>query len=39
FEEYWAGLGEQPEPYAPGSWGPASADELLARDGRTWRRP
>ncbi len=23
----------------PGSWGPASADELLARDGRTWRRP
>ncbi|WP_372697736.1 glucose-6-phosphate dehydrogenase [Arthrobacter sp. JSM 101049] len=39
FEEYWEGLDEQPEPYAPGSWGPASADELLARDGRTWRRP
>ncbi|TLM87733.1 glucose-6-phosphate dehydrogenase [Pseudarthrobacter sp. NamE5] len=39
FEEYWATLNEQPEPYAPGSWGPASADELLARDGRTWRRP
>ena len=39
FEEYWAQLDEQPEPYAPGSWGPASADELLARDGRTWRRP
>jgi len=39
FEEYWAQLNEQPEPYAPGSWGPASADELLARDGRTWRRP
>jgi glucose-6-phosphate 1-dehydrogenase len=39
FEEYWAGLDEQPEPYAPGSWGPASADELLARDGRMWRRP
>lgn len=39
FEEYWAGLDEQPEPYTPGSWGPASADELLARDGRTWRRP
>ena len=33
------GVDEQPEPYAPGSWGPASADELLARDGRTWRRP
>jgi glucose-6-phosphate 1-dehydrogenase len=28
-----------PEPYAPGSWGPAAADELLARDGRVWRRP
>ncbi len=39
FEEYWAGLDEQPEPYSPGSWGPDSADELLARDGRTWRRP
>ena len=39
FEEYWASLDTQPEPYAPGSWGPASADELLAQDGRTWRRP
>jgi glucose-6-phosphate 1-dehydrogenase len=24
--------------YAAGSWGPAEADELLARDGRSWRR-
>jgi glucose-6-phosphate 1-dehydrogenase len=24
--------------YAAGTWGPASADELLARDGRSWRR-
>ncbi|MFC0580955.1 glucose-6-phosphate dehydrogenase [Micrococcoides hystricis] len=39
FEQYWESLPEQPEPYAPGSWGPASADELLARDGRMWRRP
>jgi glucose-6-phosphate 1-dehydrogenase len=23
--------------YAAGSWGPAEADELLARDGRAWR--
>ncbi|GIK38911.1 MAG: hypothetical protein BroJett011_27440 [Chloroflexota bacterium] len=23
--------------YEPGSWGPAEADELLARDGRVWR--
>jgi glucose-6-phosphate 1-dehydrogenase len=25
--------------YAAGTWGPAEADELLARDGRAWRRP
>jgi len=37
-EEYWSSLGA-PELYAPGSWGPASAAELLARDNRTWRRP
>jgi glucose-6-phosphate 1-dehydrogenase len=36
--EHWAASG-QPEGYPPGSWGPASADEMLARDGRTWRRP
>jgi glucose-6-phosphate 1-dehydrogenase len=24
--------------YAAGTWGPARADELLARDGRSWRR-
>jgi len=24
--------------YASGSWGPAEADKLLERDGRTWRR-
>ncbi len=23
--------------YAAGSWGPAEAEALLARDGRTWR--
>lgn len=39
FEERWAQLGTQPEPYAPGTWGPPSADALLARDGRAWRRP
>ncbi|MGO4103202.1 glucose-6-phosphate dehydrogenase [Leifsonia sp. YAF41] len=37
-EEYWATQG-QPEQYRPGTWGPDSADELMARDGRTWRRP
>lgn len=29
----------KPEAYASGGWGPASADAMLARDGRTWRRP
>jgi glucose-6-phosphate 1-dehydrogenase len=37
--DYWASLPDQPEPYAPGSWGPRRADEMLARDGFTWRRP
>jgi len=37
-EEFWATQG-QPEQYRPGTWGPSAADELLARDGRTWRRP
>jgi len=37
-EGYWAAQG-QPEQYQPGTWGPSSADELLARDGRVWRRP
>ena len=25
--------------YAAGTWGPSEADVLLARDGRTWRKP
>ncbi|MCW5254213.1 glucose-6-phosphate dehydrogenase [Streptomyces sp. SHP 1-2] len=37
-EEYWAGHG-RPARYASGSWGPGEADEMLARDGRSWRRP
>jgi glucose-6-phosphate 1-dehydrogenase len=37
-EEFWTTQG-QPEQYRPGTWGPDSADELLARDGRVWRRP
>ncbi len=37
-EEFWATQGK-PEQYRPGTWGPASADDLMARDGRTWRRP
>ena len=26
------------QPYAPGTWGPHLADELLEREGRSWRR-
>ncbi|MBM9434102.1 glucose-6-phosphate dehydrogenase [Flaviflexus equikiangi] len=35
--EYWNTL-DTIDTYAPGSWGPASSDEMLARDGRAWRR-
>ncbi|HIT74267.1 MAG TPA: glucose-6-phosphate dehydrogenase [Candidatus Avipropionibacterium avicola] len=43
--DYWAesdrsGNGEPSlDSYEPGSWGPKSADEMLARDGFSWRRP
>ena len=39
FERYWSEHRIQPEPYAPGSWGPPSSQRLLERDGRSWRRP
>jgi len=34
-----AGEGGRLHLYPAGSWGPAAADELIERDGRTWRRP
>jgi glucose-6-phosphate 1-dehydrogenase len=37
-EEYWDTHGK-PEQYTAGTWGPKAADEMLARDGRSWRRP
>jgi glucose-6-phosphate 1-dehydrogenase len=37
-EEFWASHGA-PEDYVSGTWGPRSADALMARDGRIWRRP
>ncbi|MFD4790928.1 glucose-6-phosphate dehydrogenase [Streptomyces sp. NPDC058459] len=37
-ERYWNEHGT-PAQYASGSWGPEEADEMLARDGRSWRRP
>jgi glucose-6-phosphate 1-dehydrogenase len=35
-EEAWTGT--KPEPYRAGEWGPRAADEMLAREGRSWRR-
>lgn len=32
----WASSKDAPQPYAPNSDGPAAADEMLARDGRSW---
>ena len=36
-EQFWAEHGK-PDQYPAGSTGPASADALMARDGRMWRR-
>lgn len=36
--EHWAHQGP-PEPYRAGTWGPKSAEKMLAVDGRRWRRP
>jgi glucose-6-phosphate 1-dehydrogenase len=36
--DYWASRG-RPDTYEAGTWGPESAAKMLARDGRTWRRP
>ncbi len=37
-EEYWDRHG-RPAQYPAGTWGPVEADEMLERDGRSWRRP
>ncbi len=36
-EAFWSG--SDPEKYRAGEWGPKAADDMLARDGRSWRRP
>ena len=38
-EKYWATKGRAPEQYPAGTWGPASADAMMQRDGREWRLP
>jgi glucose-6-phosphate 1-dehydrogenase len=35
-EAAWADT--KPEPYRAGEWGPRASDEMLAREGRSWRR-
>ena len=35
--EHWSRRG-RPEPYAPGTWGPAAAERMLRSDGRAWLR-
>jgi glucose-6-phosphate 1-dehydrogenase len=35
-EQYWTKSGLAPEPYTPGTWGPAKATQLIENDGRTW---
>jgi glucose-6-phosphate 1-dehydrogenase len=37
-ERHWARSGV-PDPYPAGTWGPASADRMMSRDGRAWRLP
>jgi glucose-6-phosphate 1-dehydrogenase len=41
--EHWAkqdAAGKaKPDSYESGTWGPKSADAMLSRDGRSWRRP
>lgn len=36
--DFWAASASM-DGYLPGSWGPKSADEMMERDGRSWRRP
>ncbi len=37
-EAFWAKQ-KRPESYASGGWGPAGAEAMMQRDGRTWRMP
>jgi len=36
-EDFWTGT--KPQKYRAGEWGPRAADEMLAAEGRVWRRP
>ncbi len=39
FDAWRAEANAPPPLYAAGSWGPEQADDLVARDGRRWRKP
>ena len=34
--EAWAASAQKPDEYVAGTWGPESADMLMARTGRAW---
>ena len=36
-EAFWSG--QEPQLYRAGEWGPKASEEMLAKDGRGWRRP
>ena len=36
--DHWAESGS-PDTYESGTWGPRSAEEMMVRTGRAWRRP
>jgi glucose-6-phosphate 1-dehydrogenase len=36
-EDFWKG--QEPHLYRAGEWGPKASEEMLAKDGRGWRRP
>ncbi len=37
--EAWWGKHSKPQAYPAGGWGPQASDDMIARDGRTWRMP
>ncbi len=37
--DYWENSKVEPEPYAPGTWGPEGSDQLIRRCGFHWRDP
>jgi glucose-6-phosphate 1-dehydrogenase len=38
-QDAWAHTNVATKPYPAGTWGPEAADELIARDGKSWEEP